>query len=420
MKKLDDETLMAFVDAELSEEERKEVEQALVDDPQARSKVEEFRKTRMAIDQFADILDDPVPDHLIETIRQHEQQSQVIQFPERPRPNNWFLLAASLIMGISLGAIATDYFLSQSYEKKIAIVASKNTGLSASIEAAKTERDTAREKTAMTESDIAGVTEELENALAEKQAAERKAATAAAKIADISKELKVVLAEKNLAQKKAASAESRLVDVARELEVAVAEKSSIQEKAAIIRTRISKALQVAIAEKEEAQEKATTAIASEKFIDLFFPIQLVEKAIDNGSKIPTGMQKLIAAELNAEASSISTASSFSRLSPKPTGSVTAAGAAQLERLEDLQPDNKEGLKTTENMVSMRAGAAKAMGPWGQSRKIRNILGEFSFDNKTCRLFEHVLQNTSEAAVIIACKKAAGNWEIVQRENLTSK
>ncbi len=383
MKKLDDQTLMAYVDSELSEEESKEVELSLTDDPRARDKVEEFRKTRAAIDRFADILDEPVPEHLIEKIRQHEPRHEIVKSPERPRRSSWFLLAASLVVGVSLGTIGTKYYTGRAHEKS-AIAASKMAGLEKAIEAAR----------------------------AEKKAAQEKSAIAETKIADIAKALEAAVVEKEAARKNATAAEARMEGVAKELEVAVAEKEAIQEKTVAAETRISKALKVAVAEKEAAREEAATAMAKAKYIDQVFPLQLVEKAIENGSKVSADLQKIIVAELNAESLPVSTVSSFSRLSSKPTGSVPATGASQIESLEDLQPGDKESEKATDNLGST-ASAVMPKETLSQSIIIRNVLGEFSYAGKTCRLFEYELQNTSEAPILIACKISAGGWGIVQ-------
>ncbi len=85
MKKFDDEILMAYVDSELSEEERKDVELFIAADQQARETVERYRSTRTAIDQFANILEEPVPEHLVNTIRQHEQQTNVVQLSDQAK-----------------------------------------------------------------------------------------------------------------------------------------------------------------------------------------------------------------------------------------------------------------------------------------------------------------------------------------------
>ncbi|MBL6935542.1 MAG: hypothetical protein ISR48_09025 [Alphaproteobacteria bacterium] len=170
MKKFDDDILMAYVDGELSEEESAAIERSLADDPKAQSKVEEFRKTRTAINKFADILEEPVPDHLIETIRQHEQRPEIIPFPARPWGQNWLLLAASLVLGVSIGTISTIHFSGPDHEREAVTAASRISGLTEALEMAKTDKDAAQEKAATAEIEIARMAEALRVAEAEKEA----------------------------------------------------------------------------------------------------------------------------------------------------------------------------------------------------------------------------------------------------------
>ncbi len=310
MEKIKDETLMAYVDDQLGADERKQVEIALSDDPQARSKVEELRKTRTAIDRFAEILDEPVPDHLIKTIRRHEQGPEVIRLPERPRRNSWFLLAASLVVGVSLGAIGTKYFLSRSHRIEVATAASDMAELSTSL-----------------------------------NAANKKTITTQAKLADI-----------------------------------------------------SKALEIALAEKKKAKKQVVAAITTAK--NLPFPLSLVSRAVENGSRLTAKDQKIIVAQLNTAPALTSTASGFSRLSAK---SAPVAGAANMSSLNDLQPTAPPG----KNKYSVNARNVTPA-------KINNILGEFSYAGKTCRLFRYAPRPSSETLVLVACKEGTGVWEIIQK------
>ncbi len=300
MKKFDDQTLMAFVDSELGEEERREVELALANDPRARDKVEEFRETRAAIDKFADILQEPPPDHLIETIRKHDRRPETAQSPERPRRSSWFLIAASLAVGVAIGAIGANYIPTQSHERQFAAAESK----------------------------IAGIAKALETAVAEKKAALKKVAA---------------------------------------------------KKAAVAKT-VDKALP--------------------------FPLSLIAEAVENGSKVSTKSQKIILAELNAETTPPPVASGFSGLS---------TGAANIETMEDLQPEKSKS--AGKDKASVKARAVTAKGAIGRSAKSLNILGEFSFAGKTCRLFEYQLQHSSETSVLIACKKEKGDWRIVRKKDI---
>jgi hypothetical protein len=65
-----DEVLMAFVDGELDEATSEEVAQAVATDEALRAKVENFRTTRIPVQQaFDPVLRQPIPQHLIDFIR---------------------------------------------------------------------------------------------------------------------------------------------------------------------------------------------------------------------------------------------------------------------------------------------------------------------------------------------------------------
>ena len=207
-------------------------------------------------------------------------------------------------------------------------------------------------------------------------------------------------------------AEIKIADVAKALEEAEAGKKAAQEKAVEAESKIAgfaKALELAEAEKEAAQEKAMAAKTVE--ITLPFPLSLVSQAMENGSKVSADLQKTILAELNAKASQVETASSFSKLSTVPTKSGQSTGAAQIENLEDLQPSD------TGSSGSVEARNVATLKSLIRSKEIRNVLGEFAYAGKTCRLFEYQPPRLTEALVLIACKTGVGEWKIVQRENL---
>jgi len=110
MKKLDDETLMAYADSVLNEEERKEVDLALEGDAKARTRLEDFKVTGAAISHYAAVLEEPVPDHLEELVRTHQKTAEVVQFPRMISSRHWMALAASLIVGVALGSGSMKYF----------------------------------------------------------------------------------------------------------------------------------------------------------------------------------------------------------------------------------------------------------------------------------------------------------------------
>ena len=66
---IDDETLMAYADSELSEEERKKVELAMKDDAKGRDRLEDFKVTGAAISHYAAILEEPVPNNLKDFVK---------------------------------------------------------------------------------------------------------------------------------------------------------------------------------------------------------------------------------------------------------------------------------------------------------------------------------------------------------------
>jgi hypothetical protein len=110
MKNIDDETLMAYADSELDEEERKDVELALEGDADARARLEDFIVTGAAISQYAAVLEEPVPDHLEDLVRTHQKTAEVVQFPRMTSSRHWMALAASLVVGVALGSGSMKYF----------------------------------------------------------------------------------------------------------------------------------------------------------------------------------------------------------------------------------------------------------------------------------------------------------------------
>lgn len=76
MNDTDIETLMAYADGELDEAQAREVEALLASDEEARAMVERFRQTRADLAPGLDtILQAPVPQHLIDTVRHHPMGS---------------------------------------------------------------------------------------------------------------------------------------------------------------------------------------------------------------------------------------------------------------------------------------------------------------------------------------------------------
>lgn len=120
MRRIDDETLMAFVDGELPPEQRAEVEAAIAADPQLRSAVERQRRLRVAVsDVFAPTAAEPLPEALLAAVRGEQRPVQVIDLAaerarrhrepaeiQRPAWHSWGAIAATLVVGIIAGQMA--------------------------------------------------------------------------------------------------------------------------------------------------------------------------------------------------------------------------------------------------------------------------------------------------------------------------
>lgn len=343
MKKFDEQTLMAYVDSELGAEERKEVELFLASDTQARETVERYRQTRMAIDRFSDILDESVPDDLIDTIRRHERRSKT--------GSRWMAIAASLVIGVALGALTTNYLVIQSSENAASVAASKMAELSEALQSLKAEKETADENVVI---------------------AEKKAAAA---------------------EKTIAVAKSQIDDIARALQNAQAETELAQGK-------------LLAANREKLVEPVAGGINN------IFPFRLVSEAIENGSKLSADIQETILSELNSEAPPISTTSNFSRLIKKSREEGLTTGASQYESLSDLQPAKKERAQTSE---LSGPNAHITQKPSDQPKKVKAVLGEFSYSGKTCRLFEYETSRSTETSTLLTCRSASGLWEIIRSQ-----
>jgi hypothetical protein len=110
MIELDDETLMAYADAELSVKEQEKVETALKGNAEARARLKEFSDTATALAPYAEITKEPVPKHLEDLVRNHRATAEVIQFPRLKSARHWMAIAASLVIGIALGSGSMKYY----------------------------------------------------------------------------------------------------------------------------------------------------------------------------------------------------------------------------------------------------------------------------------------------------------------------
>jgi hypothetical protein len=115
---INDATLMAYADGELSAEERTEIERALTADPALRAQLEAHQKMRAQLSvAYANILDDPVPEQLLAAARSPAPRAaEVVDLSARREAKakwsvrEWGAMAASLVGGlvIGLGAMNTQ------------------------------------------------------------------------------------------------------------------------------------------------------------------------------------------------------------------------------------------------------------------------------------------------------------------------
>ena len=117
---LSEETLMAYVDGELDDSARKQVEVAIAEDPQVARRVAKHQALRGRLrSSFATVLDEPVPQRLVSLVRAAATvpgPPQVLQFRRKPavqRPwLQWSSLAASFVLGALVWQFAGRQYLS--------------------------------------------------------------------------------------------------------------------------------------------------------------------------------------------------------------------------------------------------------------------------------------------------------------------
>jgi hypothetical protein len=105
---IDDETLMAFADGELSSARRKEVEHALTQDESLRQRLDAHLRLKQRLSSaFAGALEEPVPERLRAAARGESRRSDVVQLSERRAQawsfREWGAMAASVAAGLVLG-----------------------------------------------------------------------------------------------------------------------------------------------------------------------------------------------------------------------------------------------------------------------------------------------------------------------------
>jgi hypothetical protein len=113
-----DETLMAYVDGELDESMRKQVEVSSAADPDVARRLAAHKALRSRLHtSFDKVLEEPVPPHLVTLVRSVAQGSrpgQVLQFPRKQGQRQawlqWSSLAASFVLGALLWQFASRLY----------------------------------------------------------------------------------------------------------------------------------------------------------------------------------------------------------------------------------------------------------------------------------------------------------------------
>ncbi|MDM7948381.1 hypothetical protein [Hydrogenophaga sp.] len=121
MKTHDIEQLMAYADGELDAQTAKQVELELQDDPEGQAIVERFRQTRSQLAPGLDpLLDEPVPQRLIDAIRRHPGPPVAIAPPTPIHPpsrtaanDRWYwpslATAASVALALVVGVLGGQW-----------------------------------------------------------------------------------------------------------------------------------------------------------------------------------------------------------------------------------------------------------------------------------------------------------------------
>lgn len=120
MKTHDIEQLMAYADGELDPLQTQQVERLLQGDPEARAVVERFRRTRAHLAPGLDpLLDEPVPQRLIDAIRQHPGAPVAAATPATALPvaraaanDRWYWpsLATAASVALVVGLVAGQWW----------------------------------------------------------------------------------------------------------------------------------------------------------------------------------------------------------------------------------------------------------------------------------------------------------------------
>lgn len=105
-----DEHLSAYLDGELSEDERREIDQALEIDPELFERLEHLRTVDTVLsDTFLDIADEQIPEQIMSLIRsdQNASKGNVVSLSDRDQKLRFqtpFAMAAAAAIGVFVGA----------------------------------------------------------------------------------------------------------------------------------------------------------------------------------------------------------------------------------------------------------------------------------------------------------------------------
>ncbi|MEK7342562.1 MAG: anti-sigma factor [Pseudomonadota bacterium] len=110
MSNIDEAMLMALVDGELDEVNRRRIERAVADDPALAERLARHQRLRERLaDHYAPVAEEPVPDRLRAML---EQGAAVVPLARpAPRWRGWMTggaIAASLVLGLTLGRVSSE------------------------------------------------------------------------------------------------------------------------------------------------------------------------------------------------------------------------------------------------------------------------------------------------------------------------
>lgn len=121
MADFDLELLMAYADNELDDLGKAKVEAIIARDREAAIIVERFQKSRDVMkESFDEILDEPVPNHLVTTIRNHRSKAKIVSFRSFVTQKNsfsWMGMAIAASIALIIGIVTGTVMDNQSMEK---------------------------------------------------------------------------------------------------------------------------------------------------------------------------------------------------------------------------------------------------------------------------------------------------------------